>query len=121
MRTPWHHEPRVRISEQQVAKLFLEHDGRCGQCKRKLGPSDDYIVEHVLALENGGTNDWDNLGITCAWCKPAKDAADHKAAGHARRVATKHIISKSMRKRSPLGKRPGIKFNWSAGRYEREE
>jgi len=121
MRSPWHHEPRVKLSEQKTAKLFLERGGRCGQCKRKLGPADDWIVEHDHALENGGTNDWDNLSITCSWCKPKKDAADHATAGHMRRAATKQIVSKSMRKKSALAKKPGMKFNWAAGRYEREE
>lgn len=121
MRSPWHHEPRAVLSEQKAAKLFLEHGGCCDRCGRKLMAGDDWIVEHVLALENGGTNDWANLGITCSWCKPSKDAADHKAAGHMRRAATKQIISKSMRKKSALSKKPGYKFNWRAGRYVKDE
>jgi len=121
MKTPWHHEPRKFLTEQKAAKLFLERGGRCGQCQRKLMPGDDWIVEHVLALENGGTNDWDNLDITCSWCKPAKDAKDHATAGHIRRAATKHIVPKSMRKKSALSKKPGFKFDWRAGRYVRED
>lgn len=120
MKTPWHHVPRVRLTDAQTAKLFLERHGCCRDCGRKLGPADDWIVEHIIALENGGTNDWDNLGITCSWCKPKKDAEDHKAAGHARRSATKQIVSKSMRSKSSLAKKPGTKFNWRSGRYETE-
>ena len=74
MRSPWHHEPRKFLTEQQAAKLFLERGGVCSQCGRKLMPADDWIVEHALALENGGTNDWSNLTLTCTWCKPKKDA-----------------------------------------------
>lgn len=118
-RSPWHHEPRARLSNQQTAKLFLERGGRCGQCQRKLGPSDDYIVEHRVALELGGTNDFDNLDLTCIACKPIKDAADHKAAGHIRRAAAKHYVSKSMRKRTALSKPKGMKFDWGQGRYVR--
>ncbi len=121
MRSPWHHEPRKFLTEQQAAKLFLERGGVCGQCGLKLMAGDDWIVEHTLALENGGTNDWSNLTLTCAWCKPKKDAQDHATAGHGRRMAAKNIISKSMRKKSALSRRPGTKFNWSAGRYERED
>ena len=95
--SPWHHEPRIRLTGAQCAKLFLERGGCCGRCKRKLGPSDDWIVEHDIALENGGTNDWDNLSITCSWCKPAKDAEDHGRAAENRSKATKHHLSKSMR------------------------
>jgi len=55
-------------------------------------------VEHITALECGGSNDWDNLGITCSWCKPKKDAEDHAQAGKQRRAATKHLLPKSLRK-----------------------
>ena len=57
-RSPWHHDSRIRLSEQQTAKLFLERHGCCRECGRKLGPSDNWIVEHIIALvENdvGGT------------------------------------------------------------------
>ena len=97
-RSPWHHDPRIRLSDQKTAKLFLERGGTCGECKRKLGPSDDWIVEHIIALENGGSNDWDNLGLTCDRCKPLKDAADHGKAAKSRKSAARFVVSRSMRK-----------------------
>lgn len=109
-RSPWHHEPRVKLTEQKAVKLFLERGGCCGICKRRLGPADDWIIEHLTALENGGTNDWDNLGITCSWCKPAKDAEDHGKAAKSRSQVTKHFLPKSMRK-SKWPKRP-MKREW---------
>lgn len=121
MRSPWHHDPRIRLTEQQTAKLFLERHGCCRECGRKLGPCDAYIVEHIIALENGGSNEWDNLGITCSWCKPIKDARDHAQAGKQRRVATRHLVCKQMRKRSALSRKHGMKFNWAVGRYEKTE
>lgn len=120
-RSPWHHEPRARLTNQQVAKLFFERGGRCCQCGRKLGPSCDYIVEHKIALENGGTNDWHNLDITgTKCCKDRKDAKDHAEAAKSRKAATRHVVSKSMRQKSGLSKRDGYKFNWRAQRYEKE-
>lgn len=121
LRSAWHHDPRIRLTDQQIAKLFLERHGCCRECGRKLGPSDSWIVEHVIALENGGTNDWGNLGLTCSWCKPDKDARDHAQAGKQRRVATRHLVCKPMRKRSALSRKHGMKFNWSLGRYEKTE
>jgi hypothetical protein len=121
MRSAWHHDPRIKLTEQQVAKLFLERHGCCRECGRKLTARDQYIVEHVIALENGGTNDWDNLGLTCSWCKPIKDARDHAQAGKQRRAATRHLICKPLRKRSALSRKHGMKFNWSLGRYEKTE
>lgn len=120
-RSPWHHEKRVRLSEQKTAKLFLERGGCCRECGRKLKPGDDWIVEHITALENGGTNDWDNLGITCTNCKPGKDARDHGEAAKSRSKATKHFVSKSMRQKSSLSKKPGMKYDWRSGRYVRIE
>lgn len=121
MRSPWHHDPRIKLTEQQVAKLFLERHGCCRECGRKLTARDQYIVEHVIALECGGTNDLDNLGLTCSWCKPIKDAADHAQAGKQRRTATKHLVPKTMRKRSKLSKQPGMKYDWALGKYVRED
>lgn len=100
---PWKHEKRVRLTHQQSAKLFLERNGCCRECGRRLGPADDWVAEHIIALECGGNNSWDNLGITgVACCKVVKDAADHAQAGKQRRSATKHLVSKSMRKKSSL-------------------
>ncbi len=97
--TPWHHEPRISLTEKQTVKLFLERGGCCRECGRRLCPKDDWIVEHVIALECGGTNEWDNLGITCGWCKPQKDAKDHSQAAKQRDVAVKHLLPKGLRKR----------------------
>lgn len=121
MKSPWHHDKRIRLSEQQIAKLFLERHGCCRECGRKLLSGDDWIVEHIIALECGGTNDWDNLGITGLCCKGGKDARDHAQAGKQRRTATKHLVSKSMRRKSSLSKPDGYKYNWQRGAYERSE
>lgn len=120
-RSPWHHDPRIRITDQQAAKLFLERHGCCRECGRRLGPSDDWIAEHVIALENGGTNDWANLGITGMCCKAVKDARDHAQAGKQRRTASKHFVSRSMRKKSALSKKDGYRYDWKQKRYVRDE
>ena len=122
MRTPWHHEPRQRLSEQEAARLFLEHDGKCWKCGCKIGVTElrrNWTVGHKLALERGGDNSWGNLAPECELCKPIVDAEDHKAAGKQRRVATRHLVCKPMRKRSALSRKHGMKFNWSLGRYEK--
>ena len=122
--TPWHHEPRQRLSEQEAARLFLEHDGKCWKCGCKIGVTElrrNWTVGHKLALERGGDNSWGNLAPECELCKPIADAEDHKAAGKQRRTATRHLVCKPMRKRSALSRKHGMKFNWSLGRYEKTE
>lgn len=111
MKTPWHHIKRLTLSPQKRAKLFLERSGRCHRCERLIRPGDKWIVEHYLALENGGSNDWHNLTITCDWCKPDKDREDHGTAAKSRRVATKHIVPSEQRVKQKSGFRGWRKFN----------
>jgi 5-methylcytosine-specific restriction endonuclease McrA len=115
--SPWHHVPRKTLTPQQKAKLFHERGGRCHRCRRKLRSGDIWSVEHMFALENGGSNDRDNLDITCSWCKPKKDAADHATAAKSRHVATKHAVPSRERK-SKRGFRGGRKFNGEVVWYD---
>ena len=89
---------RKALTDQQKARLFLERGGLCHCCGRKLGPADKWTDEHIIALENGGTNAWENRGICCSWCFKPKNAADDKIAAKTRAVATKHVVPKSERK-----------------------
>ena len=77
--------PRVR------ARVFEREDGRCHRCRRKIGAGENWTLEHVLALVNGGENAEPNLAITCDWCLPAKNAEDVKAKAKASRTRKKHL------------------------------
>ena len=113
--------PRKSLTDQQKAKLFLERGGRCHRCGRKLRAGDIWTDEHVLALENGGTNDWENRDITCSWCCKPKNAEDDKTAAKTRAVATRCIIPEACRQKSSLAKRDGYRYDWKARRYVRED
>lgn len=92
------HHKRGSMSPQRIARIFAACEGRCkGKCGRKLGPSDDYDIDHILALENGGTDDDANLQVICEWCHESKTGDDHALAGHGRRMATKHTVPKKFR------------------------
>jgi len=111
MTDAFNHERRGSMSDQRRARIFLANGSKChwvkgGKmqgCGRKIGAGDKWRVEHGDPLEGGGTDEDANLGVSCAWCWPAKDREDHKDAGHIRRVATRHIIPTSERKRSGRG------------------
>lgn len=120
MRSPWHHDPRQYLSEQQTAKLFVERGGKCWRCGVKLWPGDVWTVGHKKALECGGSNEWANLAPECSTCKPIVDAKDHAQAGKQRRTATKHLLPRNLRKKSALSKREGYRYDWSQGRYVRD-
>lgn len=111
--------PRKHFTEQQRAKIFLDRGGKCHICKRKLKSGDDWILEHVQALQNNGTNDDSNMDITCSWCLPAKNKEDAGKAAKTRAVATAHVVPRKRRQKSRLRKPDGVAFNWRAGRYER--
>ena len=93
----------------------------CHRCGRKLRAGDIWTDEHVLALENGGTNDWENRDITCSWCFKPKNAEDDKTAAKTRAVATRCIIPEACRQKSSLAKRDGYRYDWKARRYVRED
>jgi len=102
---PFRHEPRKHFTAQERAEVFALRHGRCHICKRRLTPRDKWVLEHAIALENGGTNDIDNLEVTCTWCEPEKTAEDHSKAGHARRAYTKHFVPGEFRRSRAWGRR----------------
>jgi hypothetical protein len=90
--TSFVHARRGSMTPQRRARIFQAHDGRCHKCKRKLGPADDWDCDHVLALENGGTDDDTNLAPICDWCHVEKTADDHEQGWKGKRIATKHTV-----------------------------
>jgi len=104
MTNPFQHVARKRFTAQERAEVFALRMGRCCRCKRRLGPQDKWILEHLIALENGGTNDLENLEVTCSWCEPEKTAEDHTKAGHARRAYTKHNVPSEHRRSKSWGR-----------------
>lgn len=102
------HEPRKALTDQQRVKLFLERGERCeatgeGSCgNRKLRSGTVWHVDHIIALENGGTNDPANLQILCSWCHKSKSAEDHGKAAKMRAVAVSTYLPRSQR--TPKGR-----------------
>lgn len=94
---PFEHAKRKSMTPQRVARIFHAAGGKCHKCKRKLGPADDYDIDHIIALENGGTDEDSNLAPCCDWCHVEKTADDHETAGHSRRAATRHVVPKRFR------------------------
>lgn len=99
MTSPFHHHQRGSLSPQRRARLFAERGGKCAVCTRKLSPGDDWDVDHIHALERGGTDDDGNLQVICGWCHTTKTAEDHSEAGKLRRSYTRHVVPQRFRKR----------------------
>lgn len=78
--------PRVRL------RVWDRCAGKCHRCARKIPVGDAWILEHLIALINGGTNSEDNLCLTCSWCKPLKDAEDVAEKSKVAAVRVKHLL-----------------------------
>lgn len=105
MTSPFEHVKRKQFTAQERAAVFAKRNGKCHRCDRRLSPRDKWTLEHLIALENGGTNEPENLDVTCEWCEPEKTAEDHAAAGHARRAYTKHNVPSEFRRSKSWGRR----------------
>lgn len=53
-----------------IRRLYDLQDGRCAYCGITL--YDEYHVDHVVPLARGGSNDPDNLALSCALCNLSK-------------------------------------------------
>lgn len=116
------HEPRRKLTDQQLAAMFLRHNGKCAKCTRKIRSGELWHADHIIALENGGTNDPSNFQPLCAWCHAIKTKEDHGKAAKSRAVATAHVVPTSQRQKKgrplPGTKRSGWKHKIS-GDWER--
>ena len=57
--------------------VFAKHRGICCECGRKTVRSKSYTplqatLDHIVALNNGGTHTWDNVQLLCSECNSSK-------------------------------------------------
>lgn len=95
---PFSHEPRRRRTPLQMAAIFAAHDGRCHECKRKLGPRDRWDLDHVIPLSHGGTDDDKNLAPCCEACHALKTKDDISEAASGKQRYAKHVVPKSFQR-----------------------
>lgn len=96
--SPFRHDARGSMHAARVARIYAANDGRCHECGRKLGPQDEYEIDHKIALARGGTDDDANLAPICEGCHIIKTRDDVEEAAKIKRVATKHTVPKKFRK-----------------------
>lgn len=77
--------PRVR------ARVFERCEGKCHRCERKIAAGERWTLEHLQALILGGANSEANLGVTCDWCLPQKNAEDVAQKSVEARKRAKHL------------------------------
>lgn len=105
--------PRVRL------RVFERAEGRCHSCGRKINAGESWTLEHLQALINGGENREKNLGVTCNWCLPEKNAEDVAVKKKNASVRKKHVGAEKKTSRPLPGSRDS---GWKAkigGGWER--
>lgn len=101
------HEERKPLTKLQKARMFAEHGGRCCVCGELIDAVRErgFIDEHIIALENGGTNDMKNRGPAHKRCARSKTADDHGLSAKSKRIYANHIGAKSDKgKKMPFGR-----------------
>ena len=76
---------RRRLSRVEFAQLMLDQEGRCAACREKLR-ADLIVDEHLVPLDQLGTNDLSNRALYCTACARSKTEDDQAEIRHGRRV-----------------------------------
>lgn len=90
---------RGRLSKKQQAELFLEHGGRCEECKQKIHGG--FEVDHRIALCLGGRHVWANLRPLHPACHKLKTKLDEQADGKCDRIIAREDGTRRERQAIP--------------------
>ena len=112
--------PDTKVPERVRLRVFNAYDGVCYLSKRKIRAGEKWEAEHILALGNGGENRERNLAPALVEPHKAKTAKDVAIKAKTDRIRKKHLGLKVSGSRG-LTKPHGMKFDWSVGRYVREQ
>lgn len=107
--------PRVRL------RVFEAHNGTCAETGRKIRPGDDWQLDHIIALANGGQHREKNLQpiLTEAHkVKTRKDVAQKKKDS---RVRQKHLGIRESKSPLPGGRNSPLKKKIGGGVVRRDE
>jgi 5-methylcytosine-specific restriction protein A len=99
---------RKKMTPRRALKLWERHSGVCVLCHQPIdGAREDWFIEHLIALENGGSDDDEsgNLGPAHLWHKASKDAVDHSTGAQAKRRKRRHIGIKTRKGPPMIGSR----------------
>lgn len=117
MHDPYHVEQRKPLTQKQKLQMFLDQGGICCICGGKINGVREAWDEHQNPLWLNGDNSAPNRSPAHARCARDKTAKEATLRSKIRKTAEKHFGAKKAK--SSLSKKPGMKFNWQLGRYER--
>jgi 5-methylcytosine-specific restriction endonuclease McrA len=109
--------PRKKLTPRQRLAIWERDKGICCLCSHPIdGVRQKWIVEHLRALELGGTDTDDNMGVAHVACADGKThgkSGDHSMAAKAKRQKRRHIGIKETKNPLPGGK--GSKWKKKVG------
>ena len=83
--------PDTPVPDRVELRVWDKKKGRCHRCTRKIPTGDNWVLEHVKALINGGENRESNLDLTCSWCVPEKNAEDMAEKSKVATIRKRHL------------------------------
>lgn len=99
--------PDTKIPKRVRLRVFEAHEGRCHVTNRKIRPGDEWDVDHVLALANGGENRESNLAPILRQAHREKTARDVAQKAKDKRVRAKHLGLHKPKRKIPYRKADG--------------
>lgn len=64
--------PRINLKARDRAKLYERDGGKCRHCDGPILFNETWHIDHLIPLSKGGTNDLDNLALSCVRCNLEK-------------------------------------------------
>lgn len=104
----------TKIPRRVRTRTFERFGGICHRCERKIHTGEDWILEHMQALVNGGENRESNFNVTCPWCVKGKNGEDMAIKKKNASVRAKHLLPKEKSK-NPLPGSKGSKWKAKIG------
>ncbi|WP_201863928.1 HNH endonuclease [Microvirga soli] len=96
---------RRKLTAHRRLRVWEQAAGVCALCERKIdGVRERWIVEHLRALELGGTDELANMAPAHEVCARAKTRDDHRRAAQAKRQKIRHIGAGGSKRPLPFGK-----------------
>jgi hypothetical protein len=114
---PYAVEIRKPLTAKQKLQMFVEAGGICCVCGFKIDGVKEAWDEHINPLWLNGDNSAPNRAPAHEKCARAKTSGEAEVRAKIRNTAEKHFGAK--KPKSSLSKKPGTKFNWRSGKYER--
>jgi 5-methylcytosine-specific restriction protein A len=95
----------TKVPARVKLRVFLGCSGKCYHCGRVLRPGDDWALDHIVALINGGKHEEKNLAPICEPCHTLKTAKDVEEKAATYKTRLKHYGLKESKTPMPYGKK----------------